>query len=109
VIRDRRKYRIEGFGTFEEYCRERWNWSRSYVHRQIEASQVAQNLLPIGTIPKNEAQARELARLELPEHREVANIQDEINMPMPVEHLYQAQLTRRLRAISASNLSLLAS
>jgi hypothetical protein len=69
-IRDERLYRAS-HKTFEEYCRERWDWSRSYVHRQIEAAQVAENLLPIGNI-QNEAQARELAPLPPDSQREVA-------------------------------------
>jgi hypothetical protein len=38
--------------------------SRFYAHRLIDASQVVENLLPIGNIPSNEAQARELAKFE---------------------------------------------
>lgn len=62
-IRDARLYRQE-FGTFEDYCRERWAMSRSYAHRTIEAAQVAVNLLPIGNIlPATESQARPLSPL----------------------------------------------
>ncbi len=60
-IRDGRLYRQSGYGAFEAYCRERWGWSRRYANYQIQAAKVAVNL---GTIvPKNEAQARELAAL----------------------------------------------
>jgi protein gp37 len=71
-IRDRRLYREQGFATFEDYCRKRWNWGRHYVNRQIAAAEVVKNLEPIGTIPKNEAQARELAPLPPEQQREVA-------------------------------------
>jgi hypothetical protein len=37
---------------------------RTYAYRQMEAARVAENLLPIGNIPRNEAQARKLARTE---------------------------------------------
>ncbi len=60
-IRDRRLYR-ECYKTFDDYCRERWGWSRSYAHRHIQGAQVAR-LLPIGDKPGNEAQARELVPL----------------------------------------------
>ena len=70
TIRDQRLYRAD-YGTFEDYCQERWGWSRSYVHRQIEAAQVIDNLLPIGNIPRNEAQARELARVAPEQQRKV--------------------------------------
>jgi hypothetical protein len=63
AIRDERLYRAE-FGTFEEYCEKRLNMSRIHAHRLIQASEVAEDLLPIGnTLPANEAQARELAAL----------------------------------------------
>ena len=62
-IRDSRLYKGQGYPNFEEYCRERWGWSRSYAHRQIEAADTAEVLLPIGNQPANEAQARELTPL----------------------------------------------
>jgi hypothetical protein len=71
-IRDDRLYRQQGFTTFEAYCQERWNWSHRHANRQIEAARVVQNLGPIGPKPKNEAQARELARLPVEQQREVA-------------------------------------
>ncbi len=70
-IRDSRLYR-ESFATFDEYCRERWKMSRIHAHRMIEAAGVANTLLPIGNVPKNEAQARELAPLPPERQREIA-------------------------------------
>lgn len=72
-IRERRLYR-ETHGTFEDYCRERWQMSRSYAHRIIESAQVVANVqtLPIGnTAPATESQARPLAKLEPEQQREV--------------------------------------
>lgn len=71
TIRDAKLYK-ETHRSFEAYCRERWGWSRSYVHRTIEAGAVHDTLyeqaktLPIGNTlepPRNEATARELAPL----------------------------------------------
>lgn len=62
-IRDSRLYRKE-YDTFEDYCRQRWNMSRFYAHRMIEAAQVTENLLPVGNIlPTSERQARPLTSL----------------------------------------------
>lgn len=61
-IRDEGLYK-QSHDTFEAYLKERWNWERSYAHRLIEAAKVADNLLPIGNVPSNEAQARELTKL----------------------------------------------
>jgi hypothetical protein len=53
------------YGTFEEYCRKRWDMSRFYAHRLIDAAEARENLLPIGNIPPaNESQVRPLTRLE---------------------------------------------
>lgn len=55
-IRDRRLYRGE-YVAFEDYCRERWNLSRTHADRMITASQVAEEMAPIGAI-STESQAR---------------------------------------------------
>ena len=68
-IRDSRLYRNE-YSTFEDYCRDRWAMDRTYAHRTIEAAKVASNLLPIGNIPVNEAQARPLTSLP-PEQQQI--------------------------------------
>jgi hypothetical protein len=61
-IRDRRLYRTS-HATFEDYCRDRWGLSSRHANRTIEAAKVAGILGPIGPVPANEAQARELAPL----------------------------------------------
>lgn len=63
-------YRDE-YDTFEEYCRERWGWSRRHANRTIAAADVAETVAPMGAIEShspigerpNEGQARELAPL----------------------------------------------
>jgi phage N-6-adenine-methyltransferase len=61
AIRDARLYR-ESHGTFEDYCRERWNMTPQHGGRLIAAAEVAVELEPIGSIP-SESVARELAPL----------------------------------------------
>lgn len=68
-IRDSRLYRQQ-YQTFEAYCRERWGMGRNYPNRLIQAAEVARNLVPIGTIPATESQARPLTRLEPEVQRE---------------------------------------
>jgi hypothetical protein len=68
-IRDLRLYREE-FGTFEDYCRERWDLSRAHAYRLVDAAGVAANLSPIGDMPTSESQVRLLARLEPEQQRE---------------------------------------
>ena len=63
-IRDSRLYR-ESHGTFEDYCRERWGWSRQYANKQVEAANTAEVLANgnQGFQIANERQAREITPL----------------------------------------------
>jgi len=64
-IRDGRHYQKLSFKSFESYLRIRWDMGRSHAYRLIEAFCVIDNLSPIGELlPKNEAQARPLTRLD---------------------------------------------
>lgn len=59
-IRDSKLYR-ESYATFEQYCRERWAFSRTQAYRLMDAAGVINDLSPNGgQIPANERQARSL-------------------------------------------------
>ena len=71
AIRESKLYR-QGYGTFEEYCQERWGMQRNYANKMIAASEVVQNLGTIVPIlPATESQARPLTQLE-PEEQAAA-------------------------------------
>jgi hypothetical protein len=71
AIRDGREYR-DLYPTFEEYCRKRWNWSRSYAHRNITEAELAVKLLPIGNkTPITESLLRPIVSLEFDVQRKV--------------------------------------
>lgn len=57
-IRDERLYRSE-FGTFEDYCQQRWNMSRRRANQLVDAAQMG-TMVPI----ENERQARALTPLK---------------------------------------------
>jgi len=70
-IRDSRLYKdVLGYDTFEDYCRERWDFGRHYANYQIGATQVLENLQDgnhgYQTFPTSERQARPLTRLSPP-------------------------------------------
>lgn len=82
AIRDSKLYRE--YGTFQEYCRERWELSRPQAYRLVQSAEVIANLSPIGDkkhwntnpadarhheergvpLPTKESQARPLAALK---------------------------------------------
>ena len=81
-IKDGRLYRE--YGEFEEYCRIKFDFGRAHSYRMLASAKVIADLKklqsgdgkagqksPIGDflLPRNEAQARELARIKQPEKR----------------------------------------
>lgn len=68
-IRESRLYRAE-FGTFEEYCLNRWGWSRQHANRLVSAAATAANLEPLGSTPRNATIIRPLANLAPDQQRE---------------------------------------
>lgn len=72
-IRDQQLYRELLFNSFETYVKERWDMDRSHAYRLIDASNVIDNLSPIGDgiLPQNESQARALARLKVIDQRNI--------------------------------------
>lgn len=78
AIKADRKYRHVGYGTFEDYCRDRWNISRSRASRLVNAATIAQELvevLPVGNIatpsPQTERQVRPLSAVPADERADV--------------------------------------
>lgn len=61
AIRDAKLYRAD-YGTFEDYCRERWKMSRPRAYQFIEAADVVSTVGDKSVIT-NESQARELAKV----------------------------------------------
>ena len=61
-IRQSRIYRAT-WKTFEDYCKDRWDMGRDYAERLIASAEVVSNLPTIVGKPKNESQARPLAKL----------------------------------------------
>jgi hypothetical protein len=74
TLRDRRLYRST-HSTFEEYCRERFDYSRSYSSRLIKAVEVVDNIRQnvanwqqnkTIVLPATESQCRHIAKLKQP-------------------------------------------
>jgi len=70
-IRDLRLYRRE-YSGFEEYCQNRWGWTRRYTNYVIAGAEAVRSLPGnLGTIVPTEAAARELAKVETDQRAEV--------------------------------------
>jgi hypothetical protein len=40
TIRDERLYKADGYKTFEDYCRKKWDWSRSRAYQIIDSAEL---------------------------------------------------------------------
>jgi hypothetical protein len=92
-IRDSRIYRAT-HATFEDYCRERWDWSKRSAYQFIAAAEVVENVRNCAQKPTTESQARPLAKLE-PEQQPAAwekaqDIAKEEGKPVTARHVEQA-------------------
>ena len=88
-IRDSRLYRTT-HGTFEDYCRERWGFSRPRAYQLIDAAQVAGNLSTLVDTPiKSETHLRPLAGLppELQREAWAAAVQTAPNGKVTAAHV----------------------
>lgn len=62
-IRDQKLYR-EQYATFEDYCRERWGWSRQRAYQIISAAEVVKSLpAEMSTMVDTERAARAVASI----------------------------------------------
>ncbi len=77
-IRERRLYHEQGYGAFEAYCQERWNWGRNYVNKQIQAAEVVGVLGTMVPIPATERQVRELVPLLRQDEQAVVEVWREL-------------------------------
>lgn len=76
-IRDGRLYRA-GFGTFENYCRERWGIARRRAYQLMDAAQVVENLTDdVKNFSHRESHVAPLAVLPAGLQREVFNLATE--------------------------------
>ena len=80
----------ESHGTFEDYCRERWGFSRQRAHQLVEAASVSRIL---DTPPLNAGQAVELAPLR-DEPEQLAEAWQGVGTMVPVRNERQGPRAR---------------
>ena len=65
TIRDEKLYR-EQHTTFDDYCKQRWNYTRGYVYRLMTAAETVKQIEAnpaVSEMPRNERQVRPLKKL----------------------------------------------
>jgi hypothetical protein len=71
-IRDSKLYRAD-YGTFEQYCSQKWGWKKAHAYRLIEAAETVKKS-PIGDKIQTESQAREVAKVPEEKRAQVIDI-----------------------------------
>lgn len=109
AIRDGKLYR-EDFGTFEEYCRKRWNFSRKWAYAQLKCADVRENLSTMvdrANIPEpaNERQLRPLASLDPEQQRTAWKRAAEIAHGKAITNTHVQKAVKELFGMSQSNQS----
>jgi len=95
-IRDRKGYRFK-FSAFEQYVQERWGFSVSTGYNMISASQVIENVQPVGQIDYTKAVA--LSRLEPEQQRAFVEQHNVLEMSKrDIEVAIKAQREAEVRA-----------
>ena len=101
AIRNARLYRGE-FGTFEEYCRTRWQMVASRARQLIASAEAVGNLESVTNVtPATESQVRPLVALAPAEQRQAwtraEEIAEEEGTPIRARHVEQAVQERKPR------------
>lgn len=71
-IQERRLYRQYGYDTFDDYCKDRWGWTRDMGYKYISAANVARNVESILQTPPSLTQAIQMASLPAEQQQEIA-------------------------------------
>ncbi len=96
-IRDGRLYRTE-FATFEDYCRERWGFSRPRAYELINAADTVTRMSAMADIPiDNERQARALHQVvQMHGIETAANVLEEAAESGPITATNITEIARQL-------------
>ena len=88
-IRDSKLYRIE-YSTFEEYCQEKWGWTKQHAYRLIECAPIAESNPQVTSIN----QARELKKVPAEQREKVldkaANSAQREDRPLTAKDIHEA-------------------
>lgn len=100
VIRDKRLYRAE-YKQFEEYCRNRWGFSKTHANRLIAASTTAKELAEVSPLaPKTETLIRPLTGMPTAMARkvwkEVLKTSAEAENPKRITAAFVRQVAREM-------------
>ena len=72
IRKEKYYHSVMGYETFEEYCKKRWDYKRTYAFYLIEAAKVIDNVHDCEQKPTTEWQARPLAKIKDPTQQLIA-------------------------------------
>jgi len=96
-IRDGELYnKVRGIENFETYCKQRWDFKRTYAFYMIEAVRVTDNVHNCEQKPMSESQCRPLINLEPDEQRKVWQMAVETAPDNKVTAAHVAKVVREM-------------
>lgn len=101
-IRDGSLYLEGGYDSFEGYCEQRWNYSRSHAYRLIDHSKVVQRLKGNGHCCPSEGQLRPAMALKRHYQTEDAFIDSVVNVVEIAEDRAGGLTARSIQAVVES-------
>jgi len=102
AIRDQHLYRQE-YGTFEKYCRDRWNFSRQRAHQFLRAAPLAEYLSTIVDVsPTNETQIRPLIPLSDEEAAKAWQLAEQLSGSKSITEKFVSQAVKELHNSSGA-------
>jgi hypothetical protein len=103
-IRDSRLYR-NTHSTFEKYCRDQWDISKTHANRLINAAGVVANLKrhQVGVMPTHESQVRPLTSLEPEQQRKVWTKAVKECQSLPSRRSVTYPIVRRTRPVEVES------
>lgn len=110
TIRDRRLYRSD-HATFDDYCKSKWGFTKSYCNYLIDGAKIVQSLpKKLATIVATESQARELGKVPEPDRPKVLKaasaIAESENRPLLARDIKDAAWAESLPADQTPSVTL---
>ena len=96
-IRDEKLYRLQ-YASFEDYCQQRWHFSRQRAAQLISALEIDQT---VNNCLQNESQARLLKSLKDPELMKAAVAKAQETANLSTKNTFAASLVQAVQDVSA--------
>lgn len=92
AIREEKLWQLDGYESFEAYCKQRWGWKSTTAHENALAGEVMQSLngIPVAELPRSTSAMNELNKVDPEQRTEVLQQAREANGGNPTAKAIRA-------------------